>query len=104
MAALYRDARKRYYGGGQYDFSETSLNQFAESLQRQRKPKEMAAVMELNAENTTLTTWGRSLLAMAHKANGEADKAIADFQKLLEANPNDTWAKQQLEELRSGRK
>src|SRR5258708_1544655 len=102
--ALYRDLKKRYYGGAQYDFTEASLNQLAEGLGRQRKTKEAAAFMELNAENATLTGWGKNLLAMAHRANGETDTAIADFEKIVAANPNDVWAKQQLEELKSGKK
>lgn len=99
--ALYRDLRKQYYGGAQYDFSETSLNLLAESLGRQHKVKEAAAFMELNAENTALTRWGKNLLAMAHRANGETAKATADFQKIVDENPNDAWAKQQLTELKS---
>jgi tetratricopeptide (TPR) repeat protein len=102
--ALYRDLKKQYYGGAQYDFSETGLNLLAESLGRQRKTKEAAAFMELNAESTALTGWGKNLLAMAHKANGETDKAIADFQKIVDANPNDAWAKQQLEQLKGAKK
>ena len=102
--ALYRDLRKKYYGGAQYDFSETAMNQLVEVLGRQHKVKEAAAFMELNAENATLTGWGKNLLAMAHKANGETDKAIADFQKIVDANPNDAWAKQQLEELKGAKK
>jgi tetratricopeptide (TPR) repeat protein len=102
--ALYHDLRKQYYGGDQYDFTETSLNLLVESLGRQHKIKEAAAFMELNAENTTLTRWGRSLIAMAHKANGETEKAIADFQKIVDANPGDAWAKQQLEELKTAKK
>src|SRR5262249_19017992 len=102
--ALYRKLRKLYYGGGQYDFTETSLNLLAESLGRQGKTKEAAAIMELNAENATLTGWGKNLLAMAHQANGETDKAIADFEKIVDANPNDAWAKGQLEELKKTKK
>ena len=102
--ALYRDLRKQYYGGAQYDFSETSLNLLCESLGRQGKIKEAAAFMELNQENTALSGWGLNLLAMAHRANGETDKAIADFTKIVAANPDDKWAKQQLDELKSGKK
>jgi tetratricopeptide (TPR) repeat protein len=102
--ALYRDLRKKYYGGAQYDFSEAAINQLTESLMAKRKVKEAAAFMELNAENSTLTGWGRSLLAMAHRANGETDKAIADFQKIVELNPGDSWAKKQLEDLKGGKK
>jgi len=102
--ALYRDLKKQYYGGAQYDFSETSLNLLTENLGRQHKVKEAAAFMELNAENTALTRWGRSLIAMAHQANGETDKAIADFQRIVDANPSDAWAKQQLEGLKAAKK
>jgi len=102
--ALYRDLRKQYYGGGQYDFTETSLNQLTESLLAKRKVKEATAVMELNAEVNPLTTWGRSLIAMSHQANGETEKAIADFQKIVALNPNDSWAKKQLEDLKNAKK
>jgi len=101
--ALYKDLRKKYYGGGQYDFSETSVNQLTESLLATHKAKEAAAFMELNAEVNTLTEWGRSLSATSHQANGETAKAITDFQKIVDANPNDAWAKKQLEQLKSGK-
>ena len=102
--ALYRDLKKQYYGGAQYDFSETSLNLLTETLFRQQKNKEAAALMELNAGTNDLSRWGKNLLAMAHRANGETEKAIADFQKIVESNPNDSWARQQLEELKKGKK
>lgn len=38
--ALYHDLRQKYYGGGQYDFGETSLNQLRESLLAQKKNRE----------------------------------------------------------------
>ncbi len=102
--ALYRDLRKKYYGGAQYDFTEAALNQLTETLQGQRKIKEAVAIMEMNAELNKLTGWGNSLLAMSHRANGEIDKAIADFTRIVEVNPNDQWAKKQLEDLKAGKK
>ncbi len=96
--ALYRDLKKKYFGGAQYDFTETSLNLLTESLPK-GMTKEAAAFMELNAETATLSGWGLNLLAMAHKANGETEKAIAEFTKIVEKNPNDKWAKGQLDEL-----
>jgi tetratricopeptide (TPR) repeat protein len=103
--ALYRELRKKYYGGAQYDFSETSLNLLTESLFAKDKAKEAAAMMELNLEvNTPLSGWGSNLLAMAHKANGDTSKAIQDYKKILEANPENAWAKQQLAELESVKK
>jgi tetratricopeptide (TPR) repeat protein len=98
--ALYRDLRKKYYGDGQYDFGETPLNQLTESLLKQKKTQAAVAIMELNVEvNTPPSLWSYSLLAMSHKANNETEKAKADFQKILELNPKDDFAKKQLEEL-----
>jgi predicted TPR repeat methyltransferase len=36
---------------------------------------------------------------MAHQANGQIDKAIADYRKVLELHPDDTWAKDQIVSL-----
>jgi len=103
--ALYRDLRKSYYGGAQYDFSETSLNILTESLLGKEKRKEAVAIMELNLEvNHTLSGWGNNLIAMAHRANGDTEKAIQDYKKILEASPENSWAKQQLADLQSGKK
>ena len=98
--ALYRDLRSRDYGGGQYDFGETPLNQLTEGLLKQQKTKEAVAIMELNVEvNTPPSLWSYNLLAMAHAANKETDKAKGDYQKILELNPQDAFARKQLEEL-----
>lgn len=102
--ARYRDLRKKAYGDGQYDFGETPLNQLTESLLKQHKTKEAVAIMELNVEvNTPPSLWSYNLLAMAHKANNETEKAKRDFQKILELNPQDAFAKKQLEELKGGK-
>ena len=99
--SLYRKLRKETYGSAEYDFSETSLNLLSETLVHGGKPKEAAAFMELNLEvNTPLSNWGYSDLAMAHLANGESQKAEADFSKILEADPQNSWAKEELEKLR----
>jgi tetratricopeptide (TPR) repeat protein len=97
---LYRDLRKNALGSGQYDFGETSLNILTESLLKQNKAKEAVAIMELNVEvNTPPSGWAYNLLAMSHVANKEVEKAKADYQKILELNPQDEWAKKQLEQL-----
>jgi hypothetical protein len=98
--ALYRDLRKKDLANGSYDFGETSLNILTESLLKQEKATEAAAIMELNVEvNTPPSGWAYSLLAMSHVANKEVEKAKADYRKILEKNPQDEWAKEQLEKL-----
>ncbi|HEY6347819.1 MAG TPA: c-type cytochrome [Candidatus Angelobacter sp.] len=101
--AQYRNLRKQDYGGGQYDFGETPLNQLTESLLKQHKTQAAVAIMELNVEvNAPPSMWAYNLLAMSHAVNKETDKAKADYQKILERNPQDAFAKKQLEQLNSG--
>jgi hypothetical protein len=101
---LYRDLRKKSFGAGQYDFGETPLNQLTEALLKQHKAREAAAIMEMNVEfNAPPGMWTRNLLAMAHAANNETDKAKTDFQKILEIDPQNAFAKQQLEKLNSAK-
>lgn len=102
--ADYRDLRKKSYGSARYDFSEVPLNQLTESLLAQGKAKEAAAFMDLNAElSTPLSLWGTHLLGMAHRANGDTDKAIAAFEQSVQLSPEDAWAKQQIEELKANK-
>lgn len=98
--ALYHELRQKYYGTGQYDFGEVPLNQLSEALLAQKKDKEALAIMELNFDsNHPDTLWSYHVLAMAHEANGQTDKAIADYRKVLELHPDDDWAKQQIDSL-----
>jgi predicted TPR repeat methyltransferase len=39
------------------------------------------------------------MLAQTHQANGQIDKAIADYRKVLELHPDDRWAKEQIDVL-----
>jgi len=96
----YRDLRSQYYGTGQYDFGETPLNQLAESLLAKKKNKEAVAIMEMHfAANNPTSVWSYHMLAMSHQANGEIEKAIADYGKAFELHPDDSWAKQQIDAL-----
>jgi tetratricopeptide (TPR) repeat protein len=98
--ALYHELRGKYYGSGQYDFGETSLNQLTESLLAKKKNADALAIMDLNfAENHPDSVWSYHMLAMTHQANGQIEKAIADYRKVLELHPDDVWAKQQIETL-----
>jgi hypothetical protein len=98
----YHDLRSQYYGTGQYDFGETPLNQLTESLLAKGKNKEAVAIMEMNfAANNPTSVWSYHMLAMSHQANGEIEKAKADYSKVFELHPDDSWAKQQIDALSS---
>ena len=101
---LYNELRAKYYGGAQYDFGETTLNQLTESLLVRQKKAEALAIEELNfSANHPDSVWSYHMLAQTHQANGQIDKAIADYRKVLELHPDDRWAKEQLDSL-SGKK
>jgi tetratricopeptide (TPR) repeat protein len=98
--AQYHDLRQKYYGSGQYDFGETSLNQLTEALLAQKKNKEALAIMETSFDsNHPDSVWSYHMLAMTHEVNGQTEKAIADYRKVLELHPDDDWAKQQIVSL-----
>jgi hypothetical protein len=98
--ALYQELRGKYYGSGQYDFGETPLNLLTESLLAKQRKAEALAIMELNfSANHPDSVWSYHMLAMTHQANGQIDKAIADYRKVLELHPDDMWAKQQIDSL-----
>jgi tetratricopeptide (TPR) repeat protein len=98
--ALYYELRGKYYGSGQYDFGETPLNQLTESLLAKKKDGDALALMELNfAANHPDSVWSYHMLAMTHEANGQIDKAIDDYRKVLDLHPDDMWAKQRIETL-----
>jgi len=97
---LYRELRSRYYGTGQYDFGETTLNQFTEFLLAKNMHKEAVAIMEMNfAANNPQSVWAYHMLAMSHESHGEIDKAKADYRKVVELHPDDGWAQKQLDLL-----
>jgi|SRR5215471_6310262 len=98
--SLYNELRSRYYGGGQYDFGETPLNQLSEQLLAKNKNREAVTVMELNFKaNHPDSVWAYHILAMAHQANGQLKEAITDYKNALVQHPDDTWAKSQVDEL-----
>jgi len=99
----YKELRDKYYGGAAYDFTETPLNQLTEALLEKDRGKDAAAIMEMNvALNKSAPInlgWTMHLLAMAHEAAGETEKAKADLHKILANRPEDDWAKKELEKL-----
>jgi tetratricopeptide (TPR) repeat protein len=98
--ALYDELRGRYDSTGAYDFGEATLNQLTESLLAQNKNREALAFMEKNfSANHPDSVWSFHMLAMTHQATDQPDKALADYRKVLELHPDDTWAAKQIEVL-----
>jgi tetratricopeptide (TPR) repeat protein len=104
-AILAEAAGKDGIEAAKYDFGETPLNQLTESLLHADKNKEAVAIMEMNfAANRPTSMWAYHMLAMAHEANGEIEKALADYRQVVVLHPDDAWAKQQIEALSARKK
>lgn len=100
----YRKLRDRYYGTGAYDFSPGALTEVAGDLAESKKDFDGAIkLLQLNLEFSpkdaeTYLTLGRVQLAKGDKA-----AAIQSLEKTLELDPDNRWAKQQLEQAKSGK-
>ncbi len=98
----YRKLRDDYYGAAAYDFSPDALTEVAGDVAESKKDFDGAIkLLNLNLEfypkdSNTYVTLGRVQLAKGDKA-----AAIASYEKALELDPNNRWAKQQLERAKS---
>jgi tetratricopeptide (TPR) repeat protein len=101
--ANYRKLRERYYGSAAYDFSAGSLTDVAGSLAESKKDYDGAIqLLQLNLEFTPNDAETHLLLGRAQLAKGDKAAAIKSFEKTLELDPENRWAKQQLERAKSG--
>lgn len=97
----YRELRELYYGQGVYDFSPGPLNRIAETLARERDDVDGAlAVMALNVELHPGIANNHVMIGRLHLEGGDQEAAIAAFERALELEPDNRWARRQLEMVR----
>lgn len=95
--ALYHDLKARYAPEA---FPEFLLNQIGYALLRGDQVEEAIAAFELNVEAYPDAFNVYDSLGEAYMVAGETDKAIANYARSLELNPQNTNAVEKLEELR----
>lgn len=98
----YHELREQYYGTGAYDFSPIALNEVGRSLGRSGRSAEAIAMLELNAEQYPQDVTTAVALGQLHAQAGEREKAIANFERALQLQPNNRQARQALQRLRGG--
>ncbi len=98
---LYRELRDKHHGEGAYDFSSGPLNGLAETLGGSEKLDEALAIVEMNIEFHPDDSYTRMMAGGIHQARGENAEAIAAFEKAVEIEPGNRWAKQQLERVKA---
>jgi tetratricopeptide (TPR) repeat protein len=99
----YRKLRERYYGTGAYDFSAPTLVGVAGELAESKKDFDGATkLLQLNLEYYPKDADTHVALGRVQLAQGSKAAAIASFEKALELDPENRWAKQQLERAKGG--
>ena len=100
----YRDLRTHYYGTAAYDFSAAPLNDVAGRLAESKQDYDTATkLINLNLEFNPKDANAYVVLGRVQMAKGDKPAAIASFQKALEIDPNNRWAKMQLQQAQGGK-
>lgn len=101
--ADYRKLRNDYFGSGAYDFTGNGLNEAAGNLAESKKDYDGAIkILKLSLEFAPNDAESYVLMGRAQVAKGDKPAATASFQKALELDPENRWAKMQLEQLKGG--
>jgi tetratricopeptide (TPR) repeat protein len=99
----YRELRDEYYGSGSYDFGPMTLTSVASTLSREKHDTEGAIVIaKLNLEFYPDDVSTLVMLGQMYASQGNSDDAVKSLEKALELEPDNRWAKQTLEKVRSG--
>ena len=100
----YRKLRDQYYGSAAYDFTSPPLNRVASNLAESKKDFDGAIkLIQLNLEFTPKDPYTHVTLGQVQMAKGDKAAAIASFEKAIELDPNNNWAKQQLERAKGAK-
>ncbi len=96
----YMELREEYYGSGSYDFSSGPLNSVAEQLAGQNVDGAIE-VMKMNIELNPDESYSHLLLGQIYAQSGDKEAAIASMERALEIDPDNDWARQMIERVRS---
>ncbi len=96
----YKQMRKENDGKETYSFGAGTLARVGMSLSREGKNEDGIEVAEFAIKEEPKSFLGYYALGTIYKADGQKDKAIKNFERVLELNPSFDRAKKQLQELR----
>ena len=96
-AALYRDLKGRYQANA---IGEETLNTVGYALLGRGHPTQAVAPLKLNTELYPLSANAWDSYGEVLVAAGDTTRAMANYQRSVELNPDNVAAKNKLEELR----
>lgn len=97
--AVYGRLRTQYYGRGTYDFGERSLTILATRLAAEGRQAEARRILELNAEQFPNSAGVAAELGRVYEALGERDRAIEQYRRALQIQPNNRQVQERLRAL-----
>lgn len=80
-------------------WDEAELNDWGYRLLSSGRPRDALQILKLTASLFPQSSNALDSLADAYEANGDAAQAVVHFRRALELDPNNAWARQQLERL-----
>ena len=98
----YHELRDRYYGSHTYDFSERSLNKFAEQLLAAESVDDALTILELNVGEHPDSADAHMLMGQARLQRGDRQAAAQHLDQAVELDPENRRAVQLLNRLRRG--
>jgi tetratricopeptide (TPR) repeat protein len=98
--AAYRALRQRYYGAAAYDFGEVPLADVASVLRVRGKLPDALRMHSLNIEFSPRSGFALRQAAGAQLAAGDTAAAVADLERALSLNANDSQARGLLDGIR----
>jgi hypothetical protein len=97
--AVYGRLRTQYYGRGTYDFGERSLTTLGTRLAAEGRRAEARRILELNAEQFPNSAGVAMELGRVLEALGERERAIEQYRRALQIQPNNRQAQERLRAL-----
>lgn len=85
-ADMYRELREQYYGSHSFDFSETVLPMYSQSLSRSSQLEAAIRFSEMNLEYYPDSLYTVVTLAELYDRNGDKKNAISMYRRAIELN------------------
>lgn len=96
--STYRDLRENYYGSGSFDFGERVLVHLAYNLFEQNS-KDAMSLLKLNEEFNPKSSLNQWAMGKLYLSTGDTLKAVVEYKRALEYDPNNRRAKRELDAL-----
>ena len=98
--AKFKELRAKFYGGQQYDFTESALLTIAQRAMNAKSPDNAIAYLQANLEYYPKSARTYQAMAQARDAKGDKPGAIKDLEKAVELDPENAQVRNQLQQLR----